>query len=62
MKKPVKNVQNKFTKEMVIEVHQLVNDLGMGHVLATQIVAQNHGLTTQTAKPNWMQNRDRGYH
>ncbi len=53
---------NKFTKEMVIEVHQLMDELGMGRVLATQVVAQNHGLTTQTAAPNWMNNRDKGYH
>ena len=53
---------DKFTDEMVQEVHELVETLEMGYVLASQVVAQNHGLTTQTAAPNWMHNRDKGYH
>lgn len=53
---------NKFTDEMVQEVHELVETLKMGYVTAAQVVAQNHGLTTQTATSNWMHNRDKGYH
>jgi len=54
--------RNKFTKEMVREAHQLVNELGMSFTLAAQTVANNHGLITQTAKSNWMTQRDKGYH
>ena len=61
--KPTKNYQNKFTKEMVIEVHQLMDELGMGHVMATHCVAAAYGLIKpESAKPNWMDNRDKGYH
>ncbi len=60
--KRTKTYRNKFTKEMVIEAHQLVSELKMGYSTAAQVVARNHGLITETAQPNWMNNRDKGYH
>ena len=54
--------RNKFTKEMVREAHALVNELGMSFTLAAQVVANDHGLITQTARSDWMNNRDKGYH
>ena len=52
---------NKFTDEMVQEVHELVNELGMGYTLAAQVVANDHGLIKK-AVSNWMTERDKGYH
>ena len=58
----MKRPQPTFTDEMVQEVHELVETLKMGYSTAAHIVARNHNLITETAQPNWMNNRDKGYH